>query len=225
VPKFIIIACLILSGCATQIHLVSQGFSDDQLTEIKDELSHVGFNVSLSSISIPTHYANTVIALNPAHSPQDDIDTLQRLLGQLTLEPAQISRFGADKHFYYHGHIGLYLRHPEIKLSHQMPPYVESVNCLSGYATLGFNTNQRMHLETGNNINGELMLTTKQGQWAFDSSELIVTPLQQPPASFIKHNIIRNTHVGPRPALLYSPQQKNHPIAALNCSFEVIFID
>jgi len=97
--------------------------------------------------------------------------------------------------------------------------------CPSGYATLGFNTSQQLHLETGKNINGELELFTQHGRWSFDGELLTIALFEQPTASYIKSNVIRDTAIGARRAYLYTPQQGDHITPALNCEFEVIFMD
>ncbi len=224
-PKLFVAICLFLTGCSSQVHLITQGYDNEQTAEISAKISKAGFTVVQSSIGIPSHYPNSVIALNPAHSVEQDIPNLQQLVHELGFNSAEVLRFGSDKHFYNNGHIGLYLRHPSINPNSLMPPYIESIQCPTGYATLGFGGNQKMHLETGKNVNGELELSTVHGHWAFNGNLLTLSLPQLNKARFIQTEVNRETHLGARPALLYTPQQANHSIAALNCSFEVILMN
>lgn len=224
-PKFILCLCLLISGCTTQVHLITQGFNEEQQADLERKIKLAGFKVKNASIAMPNHYPNTVIALNPAHSRTQDIPNLQQLVQQLQLDTAEILRFGANKHFYNNGHIGLYLRHPDTNLNTQMPPYIESANCASGYATLGFSANQTMHLETGIETNGEQALVTAHGHWSFDGSLLTISLPKQPQATFKKSQKTQETYLGARPSYVYTPQQQDHKTVALNCHFEVIFMN
>lgn len=224
-PKYFLVFCLLINGCTTQVHLITQGYTSIQTANITDKINNSGFSVANSTINIPSHYPSSVLALNPAHTAHQDIPKLQQILNELGYNTAEVLRFGTNKHFYNNGHIGLYLRHPSINPNSLMPPYIESVQCSSGYATLGFNANQKMHLETGKNINGELELFIQHGQWSFNGTLLSITLPGQPLATFRKTDVTRDTALGFRPALLYAPQQNNHIISALNCNFEVIFMD
>jgi len=222
---FVIIALVLLNGCASTVHLISQGYNETQLSNISKQIQELGFNVEHSVVDVPAHYPNAVLALNPAHSVSDDIPKLQQMLHALDIAPAQELRFGSNKHFYNDGHIGLYLRHPDINPSAAMPPYLESVNCPTGYATLAFAAKQQLYLETGKNVKGELQLTTTLGRWFFNGEILSITLNQHAVAQFGKSEVTRETALGPRPALLFTPTTLKHQSPALKCQFEVVFMD
>jgi len=222
---FVLFFVMLLSGCANTVHLISQGYDHAQLSYISEQIQELGFSVEYSNVDVPAHYSSTTLALNPAHSSSDDIPKLQQMLHELGMTPAQELRFGANKHFFNNGHIGLYLRHPDISPSAIMPPYLESVNCPTGYATLAFAAKQRLYLETGVNVDGELQLITTPGHWFFNGATLSITLNQHPPALFSKSEVSRETALGQRPALLFTPTTLTHQAPALRCQFEVVFMN
>jgi len=72
-----------LNGCTTQVHLITQGYTLEQTNEISNKITNAGFKVIPTSIGIPPHYPQSVLALNPAHSAPQDVPTIQRILTSL----------------------------------------------------------------------------------------------------------------------------------------------
>lgn len=215
---------VVLSGCATKVHLITQGYQEDDIARISHQLRAKGFNVERSTSSIPNSYPNSVIAMHPAHKPTLDMTTLQSFLIENTFDAAAELRFGQNRHYYNQGHVGLYLRHPDVNPNAVMPYYVESVGCKTGYATLAFQPDKTMLLETEIRIGNKLELHTEHGRWLFDGSLLTITLNNNQLAKFSQRKIIRDTALGPKLALLYSPTTNNHQNDALKCHFEVVFI-
>jgi len=220
-----LILLITLGGCATKVHLITQGYQEADIEKISQQLRDKGFDVERSSSAIPKNYPNSVLAMHPAHQSASDITTLQSFLADNAFEQAAELRFGQSRHYYNLGNIGLYLRHPDVNPNAVMPYYVESVGCKTGYATLAFQPNQSMLLETEVRIDNQLELHTEKGRWLFDGSLLTITLDNNEIAQFSQSKISRDTPHGPRPALLYSPTTKNHQNDALQCHFEVIFIN
>lgn len=221
----ILLSFLVLNGCATNIHLTTHGYTNAKVVEITQLLKGHGFKVIKTDIAIPKSYPNNVIAMNPAHQKTTDIPLLQSLLAKSNIEPASEFRFGESRHYYSKGHLGLYLRHPDINPNAVMPPYLQSIGCPTGYATLAFQPNQLLLLETEVRQNGKLELHTEKGHWSFDGNLLIITLDSKQQAKFIQSNITRSTQFGEKPGLLYSPILNNHQNDALKCHFEIIFVN
>jgi hypothetical protein len=214
-----------LSGCATKVHLITQGYQKDDIAKISQQLREKGFDVERSTSLMPNSYPSSVIAMHPAHQSALDMTTLQSFLTDNAFEVATELRFGQNSHYYNQGHVGLYLRHPNVNLNAVMPYYVESVGCKTGYATLAFQPDKTMLLETEVRINNKLELHTEYGRWLFDGSLLTITLNNNQMAQFSQRKISRETALGSKPALLYSPTTNNHQNDALKCHFEVVFIN
>ena len=171
IKSLMLLLLLLLAGCSHTVHLITEGYSNVQPAELKIKIEQLDYIVSDEDSNIPNHYPNTLIASHPLQAPSD-ISTLQNVLLDSGFSMAQRLNFGQNKHFYSQGHIGLYLRHPDINPAKKMPSYIESENCRSNYATLGFPSKNMFLLETEQHIDGQSTLSTKQGQWQFDGETL-----------------------------------------------------
>ena len=216
---------LCLSGCATTVHLVTNGYSKQEVNQFEQQLINKGFDVEINNILIPKNYPHSVIAISPAHKPAQDLSLLKDFIHDNKLEQATELRFGQSRHYYHQGHIGLYLRHPEINPEDAMPPYLASVGCKTGYATIAFRPDHTVEFETEIHQDGQYRLQFKQGNWLYDGNTLAITLDTDEEAHFSRRDITRETSVGVKPALLFSPITKNHFYAPLNCHFEVVFMD
>lgn len=222
---YIIFGCLCLSGCATKVHLITQGYSEQERKQFVETLSQQGFNVREADIVMPNHFPSTVISFHPAHPKPTDIEKLKKFVAANELPQALEMQFGQKRHFYNQGNIGLYLRHPDINLNETLPLYVRSFNCGKQQATLFFSPDHKLELEYDVHRDGDYRLVFKRGFWAFDGSIVTANFEDLPPVRFIQSEAMRDTPMGPREALVYTPIKKDHTIKQLNCPYEVVFVN
>lgn len=83
---------LIICGCSTKtIHLYNQGYSEDEISHLKDSLVQQGYTVERPDVRVPNEFPNIAIALNPAFSDQD----FYRYINQQLIDAG----FGAEPNF------------------------------------------------------------------------------------------------------------------------------
>ena len=174
----LVIAVTLLCGCATTIHLVTKGYSEQEISTFSKQLTDKGFDVEYSSIVIPKSYPSAVIAVNPDINPDA-----------------------------------------------AMPPYLASVGCKTGYTTLAFQADKTLLLETEVPFKGRYKLQFDKDVWSFDGSILTITMENNEAAQFSQRKIVRNTALGKKSGLLYTPTTTNHLTKPLKCAFEVIFVN
>ena len=229
---FISLFVLSLSGCSTtKLHLVSQGYSAQQVNQLKNELTNQGINVSISSITMPNEFPNSAIAMSPSYDDLTFIEKVQKVLRKQGFEEAVELKFAQGKHLYNINHLGLYLRNP-LNNTHQMPPYLRTQYCKNADSTLMFTPNGKFVLEY-DGATYEEPLQKVYGDYIFDGRTLRLVSLEH--SNNNQHNIqsqqftlrkeSRSTPSGDKPADVFKPENKNHSLKQLNCDFLIIYMN
>jgi len=224
--KIITIALLVLiTACSTHIHLVTEGYSQQKVTQIRQSLIDSGYKVTTESIVIPKEFPNSVIAVNPSYRSFSTIENLRQLLSQLTAEPAVERRFGQGRHFYTANNIGLYLRNPDFVTEDRMPPYLRTQYCKKGDANLEFKSNGEFILEAERLVNDDYVLEYSNGKWQLANRMLTLHLENGTVAKFVKDQQQIETHQGLKPADVFLPKKENEAMKQLSCKFLIIYMD
>ncbi|MDP2561095.1 hypothetical protein [Psychrobium sp. 1_MG-2023] len=218
----LVLLVLFISGCSQRVHLISQGYTPEQLSPIVTALEELDLEVKHSDIPLPTNFSDNTIISHPSLATSNQLANIQELLHSLELSPVQLLHFASNhKHYYTQGNIGLYLRHPEHKSRPQPPLYVMSQYCSSGNATLGMQPNGQFLLEV--EVYGEKKsIHASSGQWVFDGENLVLTHSQNQVAHFKMQQKTVSTYLGPRRSKVFIPQENHNLPPAFNCEFIII---
>ena len=226
---FLVGFLLLLSGCAsTQLHLVTQGYTIEQVENIKNELSPLlveyDLEIVISDILIPNHFPDASIALNPADEHRLLITKLDTWLEGAGHKVSQEFRFAEGNHYYNKGHLGFYLRKPGSEQQVQLPPYLRTQFCKLADGTLALNKNGKAILEYELNNDGSDDMTRETGKWSFIGDKLILN-IADEQYTFKRVEETKETYIGPRPADVFKPiKQQEHP-SIFNCEFLIIYMD
>lgn len=221
---FIILIALI-SACSTHIHLVTEGYSQQKVTHLRQSLVESGYQVTAQNIVIPEEFPNSVIAVNPSYRSFKTIEDLRLLLGQLGFSPAVERRFGQGHHFYTKDNIGLYLRNPDVVTEGKMPPYLRTQYCNKGDANLEFKSSGEFILETERYDNDDYLLEYSKGKWQLVNRILTLQLDNGKVAIFTKDQQQVETHQGLKPADVFIPKRENAAMKQLSCKFLIIYMD
>jgi len=215
---------LIICGCSTKtIHLYNQGYSEDEISHLKDSLVQQGYTVERPDVRVPNEFPNVVIALNPAFSDQDFYRYINQQLIDKGFGTATEFRFAQGQHFYSKNDVGIYLKNPN-QLEQPMPPYLRTQYCkTSSGATILFNDNNKFVLEYENNHYDEVLIKLN-GEYSFDGTMLTLFPADMAKHAYRLHKEVRETPYGDRPADVFKPIANNSPLGEFNCEFLIIYI-
>ena len=222
---FFIVLLLILSACSTKVHLITEGYSDEKVNSLQQQLIEKGYQVNVQNIAIPAEFPNSVIAINPSYQNFATINELSTLLDLLSFAPAVERRFGQGRHFYTSNNIGMYLRSPNINPDDSMPPYLRTQYCKKGDANLEFNTNGEFTLETEQYVNDDYALEYNKGKWWLTNRVLTLTLNNGESARFIKTQQQVETHQGMKTADVFIPKKENAELKELSCKFLIIYME
>lgn len=225
VRLLIVCVLLLLSGCQSfTIHITANGIPPEQLEKLKSELLTVADEVKETELNIPKEFPNTVIASNPGYFNYGKIAAIQDMLWNNELGVATELKFAQGLHFYNNGHIGLYLRHPDLQDIPLMPPYLRTQYCEFADATIQFYKTGKFELEYENPEDVTGVMLTQQGNWLYDGSRLSLTSENGVEVqSFILSQENKETQWGPRPADVFTPMQDTS-FAPLKCEFLIIYV-
>jgi hypothetical protein len=215
---------LFLASCSkTHLHIVNQGYSNEQINVLTKRLSKLDVKVVQSNISIPKAFPTSTITTNPNFT---DIELLKRIESIVFASgidnPAHLT-FAQGKHFYSINHLGLYLRN-EKNIKPVMPAYLRTQFCEFSDATIMFSSDGKFILEYENSAY-EDELAVANGRYTFDGINLQLAIKDEIAQSYVLKREMKNTHLGKRPADIYKPQRLFPDLKALNCEFLIIFMD
>ena len=222
--SLLLVSLLILSACQQrQAILITQGIEPVKVKAIETALIQSGWQVSKSTIAIPTEFPNTAIATNPAYRDSQAITEIEDLLkGQGFAEPTEY-KFAEGKHFFSMNNIGIYLRNSEQALQPLPPDFIRTDHCTAGDATLNLSPQGQAVLEYERPINDNFELEQHTGTWQFDGAQLSVT-LNRAQQVFKLTHEQRPIWRGLSPADIYTPIQDSN-FKVLNCTFLLIYLE
>ena len=220
----VLVGLLFISGCSkTYIHVAHQGYSNEEITELKDKLAKLPVTVVVSNILVPKNFSGSTIATNPNFTDSELLHRIQELLILSGFEQAKHLSFGQGKHFYSENNIGLYLQSFD-NIKPKMPMYLRTQYCKYADATIMFSTNNTFVLEFEKD-QFEDGFEFINGQYKFDGKTLQLLSNNGIAQSFVHHKEIKQTHIGDRPADVYKPKSNKSELLPLNCEFLIIYMD
>lgn len=220
----VITLAFFLTGCAkTQLHLINQGYTNEQLDKLTATLKSQGVNVTMSQVPIPSEFPDSALALNPSFSNIEFINTIQQSLAAHNFSTATLLRFVQGQHFYNTDHAGLYLRNPN-NTEILMPPYLRTQFCQDADATIMFKKNGEFIVEyEGSSDENEL--NKIKGRYDFDGKNLSVKPENFIAQHFVLFKETRSTPFGDKSADVFKAQNKSHSLQPLKCDFLIIYMN
>lgn len=213
-----------LSACSnTYLHLISKGYSEEQVAKIISKLEKLPVKVVRSTVSIPATFPFAVVATNPNFTDLELLRDVESILLESGIKTPSHLTFAQGKHFYNANNLGLYLQNND-NIQPEMPSYLRTQYCQFADATIMFGRTGEFVLEYEKGKFDE-GLALVNGRYSFDGKVAKLTTESGLFQAFILRKEMKVTQFGERPADVFKPTKNTIELPALNCQFLIIYMD
>lgn len=107
--KLILMASMLITGCATTVHINNQYLDQDEYNRLSNELRNAGYKVKKSNTAFPSEVAVNTIIYFPSSKSSAELSELQTILETNGYPVFDIAAGVKGNHHYTKSNIGIYV--------------------------------------------------------------------------------------------------------------------